>query len=556
MRKFERWAYQRPASLGDQQKIQCAVDLAHPSDYHRSGYPTSDRLIFGGESWGGCHVISFEGSFSAWWRGATARESFVHSVVVGPRRTGKTEWFRTLAQHDPPTAVLWNVRLSARRVSTDDVWADLGLLLGIDRLWADPVKRLARYLDDFEDEGPILVVDDWDAAVDTRGLAVPDACYEVLDALARFCLEQAIDRVGRPCLGLALITSLPDAIDLEYFARAVQRPAFERLSKLVTRSFLVEHFPNLTVADSERYLISEGVREEDAAAVAPLAGGWLWLLSELAKARASDGTLNTSAIEFVRDSRLPGLLDEAVLRVVAQRHEVRLSASEPLDYAVREITGGRLPRTFGLPSNYDDETLLAPLVASLLDRTFLVVDTENLRLPFQRHGEVVPSAYPDGHDAFMQRHLGEWLRRLQRSFRVADEDVVLVGRGVHRIDTTVGATMPGKREFVSALTQKDKQKGGNSDDLIAAATIARFAEQHPLAKIVLVSEDGDLPAVMHRAGISNQLIVCTPWQAPNNTRQSVDAQRLVEHGLPIPRPPEVSNERLKAARKGRSSGAH
>lgn len=452
--------------------------------------------------------------------------------------------------------VHWDVRRVARAQSTDEVWADLFRALGIgpgESDVDDPLEELEDHLDGL-DAGPVLVVDDWDAAIDARGTSVPDACYEVLDQLTRFCLGQATTRDRGACLGLVLLTSLPDVSDLEYFTRGVQRATFERLSKLVTRSFAAERFPMLDLPEAVALLVGAGVSAAEAPVVAESCGGWPWLLQEAA-AVAAHGGWTPEAVHEVCHRRLPVLLEASLVPCLLDRPEVRLPGIRPLDYVAQELARGRAPEAFGLPASFSDSTIVAPLIGRLLTRAFLVVDTENVRMPFQRLAEVEPARYPDGVDQHLQRHVGAWVARLQADFGVADDDVWFVGRSAGRIDATVGAQRPGERLFLSdALREKAARTGGDaSDDNLMTAQVARRAERNPMARFVLASGDADAPLILELVGALGQVIVCTPWRASNNLRDRLPkGDRLREHTFPTSRPRNVSAAEINDARRRRN----
>lgn len=497
------------------------------------------------------------GRAGAWWAGLTGRGRYLHTVVVGPRKAGKTTWFRSLAAASGGDVVVWDVRRVARARTAGEAWADLFRALGAELSGdADPVEDLEDHLDGL-DRGPVLVVDDWDAAVDGRGGQVPDACYEVLDEVTRFCLGQATSRAGAPCLGLVLLTSLPDVSDLEYFARAVQRPTFERLSALVTRSLGAERFPPLDRADSGRLLAAAGVPPADVPAVAAACGGWPWLLSEAAAAVRGHGGWTDAAAAEVREQRLPVLLEASLLSWLAARPEVRVRGGDPLDYLAQELARGREPAAFGLPHDLDDPARPAPLIRQMLTRTVLVVDTENLRVPFQRHAEVEPGRYPHGVDAFLQRHVSAWLLRLRGDYDVADDDVWLIGRSRERIDATVGDGTAGQRFFLSKeLRDKARRTGDSSDDNLMTAKVVKRATDNPLARFVLASGDADAPLILHLVGALRQVTVCTPWRASTKLSQHLPGRdRLRENTFPVPRPREVSPAELANARRGRQRGS-
>ncbi|WP_018686914.1 ATP-binding protein [Actinokineospora enzanensis] len=486
-----------------------------------------------------------------WWSSVSERGRYVHMVVVGPRKSGKSAFFERLAERGD--VILWDVRRVARAQSTRAVWADLFAALGIDAAGERPIEDLEDHLDTLA-RGPVLVVDHWDEAVDGRERQVPDHCYEVLDELSRFCLGQAMTRpAGEACLGIALLTSLPAPSDLEFFTRAVHRTTFERLSKLITRLFVTEPFPALDKEDGERLLVAEGVPAASAGEVADACGGWLWLLLEAADAVRDHGAWTAGAVEQVRDRRLPALLDASVVKWLVERPQV---VGPPMDYLAQELAAGRLPAELGVPHAFDDPRRAAPLIRQLLTKTFLVVDTENIWAPFHRHAEVEPERYPDGVEKSVGAWVGEWVRRLCKYHDVAVEDVWLIGRSPGKIDAIVGPDTPGER-FGLSKPLKDKAKGRDgSDDNLLTAKVTQQAVRNPFASFVLATEDGDSSHVLEIIGLLDQVVVCTPWRSSKRLRELMaDPARLREFTFPKGRPREVSNAEIDAARARRAGRA-
>ena len=499
---------------------------------------------------------------AAWWRSLAGRGRYAHAVIVGPRKCGKSTWFATLEERSPDAVQVWNVRPLARAESTGQVWASLFGRLGVAAdLAADPVDVLDAYLDDRE-SGVTLVVDDWDAAVDGRGAAVSDACYEVLDTLARHCLEQAVQRPSGACLGLVLVTSLPDVIDLEHFARAVQRPTFEKLSMLITRSFQAHRFPLLGRGGARAVLAGEGVPGHLVDAVATDCGGWLWLLLEAAQVAVRVQRWSDRERIEISDQRIPVMLHASLLRYLADRPPVQMFGRDPMTYLMQELARHRDPRAFGLPTDFDDESKLAPLFDRLFRRTFLVVDTENVRIPFQHHAEVYPELYPEGIDAFLRHHVGQWLERLQDETGTAPADTWLIGRSTGRIDATVGSQTPGMRLFLPArnLEKKNREErkrpreSDSTDDALLTGLLSQHVERHPLARFILVSGDADAPLLLDCLGAIEPVTVYTPWRAGDSLKRLLPADRIREDSFPLPRPPEVSPSELSRARQLRRSG--
>ncbi|WP_327000254.1 hypothetical protein OHA72_34635 [Dactylosporangium sp. NBC_01737] len=258
----------------------------------------------------------------------------------------------------------------------------------------------------------------------------------------------------------------------------------------------------------------------------------------------------------MRERRLPVLLEASLLPWLTARPEVRARGGDPLDYLAQELARGREPAAFGLPHDFGDPSRPAPLIRQMLTRTVLVVDTENLRIPFQRHAEVHPGRYPRGVDAFLQQHMAAWLGRLRGDYDVADDDVWLIGRSRERIDATVGAATAGQRFFLSKeLRDKAKRTGDSSDDNLMTAKVVKQAADNPLARFVLASSDADAPLILHLVGALQRVTVCTPWRAsPKLSQHLPGSGRLRENTFPVPRPREVSPAELATARRDRQRG--
>lgn len=487
-----------------------------------------------------------------WWASVTGGGAYVHAVVLGPRKCGKTSYFRRLSEEPASRVRLWTLPRLTRAGTPEEVWSDLWRLLGIPEPrgedGSDPGGILDAYCGTL-DEGPIVVIDDWDGAVDGRGTEVSDACYEVLDALARHCVGQDAVQTKTATLGLVLLTSLPDAADLEYFARAVHRQTFERLSNLITRLFRSERFPFLSRAGSEQVLTGSGVPAGIAGEIAAACGGWLWLLTEAAGLFNEAGRWDAETRTRLREQRLPPLLEESLFKHLDARPEVRASGRAPLVYLGAELKAGRAPAAFGLPHLFDDEKILPPLIGELLNRTFLLVDTESLRMPYQRHAKVSPHSYPDGLEPFLQATLGPWLTGLIRDHGVRDDDATLIGRNAARIDATVGAALPGRRVALPrGLQDKSRGAGDSSDDQLLIASLIQQAERFPLAQFIVVSADADAPLIFSRVDIARRLMVITPWKASARLDGVVPGENIIEHSLRAPRPPHVPDRTANAAR--------
>lgn len=472
----------------------------------------------------------------AWWQSVKEGGRYVVGVVIGPRKCGKSTWFAELAADPAEDVVLWKVMGVARAGCPDEVWRDLWrtLAVPVHDDGDDPLEHLELVLGERE-RGLTLVVDDWHWAVEGR--TPSDACYEVLDTLSRWCIDQVRDRRRRTFLGLLLLTSLPDSSDLQYFASAAQRPTFERLSQVVTRSFTTERFPMLSRAEAEALLRERGLPKRKARTVATACGGWLRLLLTAAEVVADHDGPVEAALTEVCEKYLPSLLEESVYHWLRRRPEVR---REPAEYLEIQLADGRPPSQFGLPHDFDDRARAAPLIRRALGRTFMFVDTENIGMPFWTHARKDPGAYaPGGVRRDVQERVGSWLRALRTEYDVDADDVSLIGVSPERIVDTVGPATPG-HPFWPPPEMRIKH-GDSADDYLLIGLIGKIAGRHPLARFVLVTGDMDAPGAHSRLGTLDQITVAAPWTVSKRLRPYFEGTgRLVENGLGPHRPGEGS----------------
>ncbi|MGY1650906.1 hypothetical protein [Geodermatophilus sp. SYSU D01119] len=493
------------------------------------------------------------GSWLPWWRRVLCQQDFVKAVVLGARKTGKTTFFRALAEQPattdpvPHKVVYWPVRRVARRQTTTEVRAALWRLLGVDATQeqevADDPGFLYEYMlnEAMQAAGaPItLVVDDWDGALDAGGSAVPDACYEVLDELCRYvALTQRSVRGEGPRFGLVLLTSLPEAEDLKVFAREVQRPAFERLSGLVCRNFDPEVFPHLTDGDARGLLRDRGLTDEDADRVLVDCGGWLGLLELAAEAAEAEGGWTPEARRRVSEETLPSLLRTSLYPVLARRAATGSSRQSGADYLARRL-GAEQGDRFGFPHGVDGSRFPAVIAGHRL-RRYLVVDTENLIMAYERDMTARPAVY--GHQR-LRTWLPAALRPVIEELAAGDPrtgiptaEVVLVGRSRERIAEGFGADAPGRRLYVDAGSQRPSRKDG-TDDLLLSSWIAQREVEAPHTEFLLLSGDQDAPVALR--SLVRNLVICTPWRAAgvltdNDLPEGWSLRQRCLYGLPEP----------------------
>ena len=493
------------------------------------------------------------GSWLSWWRGVLCREEYVKAVVLGARKTGKTTFFRALAElpaaSDPVLhkVVYWPVRRLARRQTAAEVRAALWRVLGVD-------PELEQAVEDPEDlwedmltaamtgaGAPIvLVVDDWDGTLETGGAAVPEACYEVLDELCRYvALTQRSSRDGGPRFGLVLLTSLPDAQDLQLFARHIQRPAFERLSGVVCRLFSGEPFPHLTTEDALALLADRGLTDEDADRVLADCGGWLGLLELAAEAATAEGGWTPEARRRVAEETLPSLLRTSLYPVLARRAGAGGGRQSGADYLASRLASDGSDR-FGFPRGVDGARFPG-IVQDHRLRRYLVVDTENLIMAYERDLVARPAVYGN-------ERLSTWLpaalRPVIEELAAGDPqdgtptaEVVLVGRNRERIAQGLGADLPGLRLFVDAGERVASRKDG-TDDLLLSSWIAQREAEAPSTEFLLLSGDQDAPVALR--SLVRRLTICTPWEAArvlveNDLPEGWALRERCLYGLPVPR---------------------
>jgi hypothetical protein len=466
-------------------------------------------------------AVSQRSSAVAWWDRIAAGGSYISVVVIGPRKCGKSRLFTSLAADADRDLVVWDALSLARADSTHEVWSALWAVLGMEE--PAPGDRPTEHLDlqlECSERSVTLVVDRWDQAIDgrDRSPSAPEHCYEVLDALARFSINQGRDRDRTAgFLSLVLLTSFPDASDLQYFASDAQRATFERLSQTITRTFNTERFPMLTRVEAEALLLDEGLSAAEARTVATACGGWPQLLLDAAEAVRGHGGSLTDALDRVRDVRVPDLLNTGVYKWLRHRPEVKNHRRDPAEFLETRLAAGDSPDMFGLPHDYARPQRVAPLIRRSLHRRFLVVDTENLYVPFSKDDRAHPGAYdPDGFVWHLQEQVVPWLHALREQHDVDAADVYFIGRTPERIDRAVGdpSVMPGHRQWLTdAVRQKERKErrheADHSDDTLIAGRIGKLSGQHPLANVVLVSSDMDVPMVL--AEFADKIWIAAPW---------------------------------------------
>jgi hypothetical protein len=301
------------------------------------------------------------------------------------------------------------------------------------------------------------------------------------------------------------------------------------LSQIVTRAFTTERFPMLGREEAEALLRNRGLSRRVARRVATQCGGWPRLLLTTAEVVTDhDGSVD-AALTTVCEQHLPELLDESVYHWLRLRPEAR--RRDPAEYLEIQLAAGRTPKEFGLPHDFDDPDRAAPLVRRALRRTFMLVDTENLGMPFWLHDKQDPTAYaPHGVSFHVQERVGRWLHSLRTEYDVDGDDVTLIGVSPERIIDTVGPATSGDALWPPP-EMRDKH-GDSADDYLLIGRIGQIAGQHPLARFVLVTGDMDAPAAHSRLGTLDQITIAAPWKVSQKLRRYfTDTGRLVEDGL-------------------------
>jgi hypothetical protein len=472
--------------------------------------------------------VDLSASWLPWWHERLCAQDFLKMIVLGARKTGKSTFFRWLADQPaaqrpvPHRVVYWPVRRLARLRDADEVWADLYRTLGLS---ADLVASGDEWTDKLSfslegsPESAVLVVDDWDGALDVGGQEIGESVYEVLDALCRFVVGQARPSGSPTRLGIVLLTSLPDSQDLKNFARTVQRPAFERLSDLVCRQMDDGEFPHLRRDDALAFLRQRGLAPEVAEEVADDCGGWLGLLELAADAAEEWGGWTAHARRRVTDELLPSLLRTALFPVLSRRAALPKTRDAAFGYLAERFADDSCGDRFGFPSAFDG-AVRPPLIDSYRLRRYLVVDTENIRMAYRRDWEDHPERYDVPIREWLPRQLTPVVRRLARDYGVPDKHVVMVGRSEERISETVGAELGARRLFVDAGARRQSTKDG-TDDLLLSSWIAKQEGASAQSHFLLLTGDQDAPVALR--GLVGRLTVLTPWAA---------AKVLTENDLP------------------------
>lgn len=466
-------------------------------------------------------------------------------LVLGPRRDGATTFFRAISAEDEDV-VHWPMRGGVARLRTVEqvrqaLWDAIG---STPPGAADPDRSLATLLDELfvgRTTDLVLVVDDWSSAVES----VSDACYEVLIDLALYAGHTQLARGRAANLALVFVTEMLNRDDVQYLARRTQRPAFDRLSGIITRLFHQSHVPFLDREEAVQVCLDLGVERADAESIAAESGGWLWLLQACCAAAVDAG--GWFAVDVGSRHRIvTDAIAGAVLPVLMRRPAAAEKGLDGFAYLADQLTRGA-PQDVGVPAAFAADGVRrtarpAPLVAAVLVRRVMLVDVENIRMPFHlaerdaiRRGGLTP--YPPGAHEFLKRRFAEWIPTLRDRFRVEPDDVWFCGQSTRLINRTIG-DIPGQRIPVPRAVEHKE----HLDDMRLGMTAVDVRRLHPSAHVLVVAEDGDTPLMLAELGIlDRQVTVVTPWAAPERTRRLVEegGATLDEHSFPAARPLEA-----------------
>ena len=492
-----------------------------------------------------------------WWRGVRGGAAYPFDVVVGARRSGKSTFLRTLAHRDPSVRY-WSLLTNRRSATVEDVWDELFEVMfgtpSVRRRSEDVSVELHRCLQERGDL--VLVVDNWDDAIAGPGIPVGDAYYEALDALYSHCYEQSAQ--PGPYLGLVLVTSLPGADDLELFSRSVQRETFRRLSGFVARQMRTTSFPFLSSSESVTAL-SPVVPPVVADRMAAATGGWWALLDGVSESwgarpdagaeepgRASDHVLGR-----VSESVVPELLDASLWPALRKRSEAATQGLHPRAYLSQELAKGRHPAEFGLPGDFTDPSVPAPLINEHLGVSLVFVDMENIRVPFAREHDVHPERYPVSVEDTLRGPLSAWIRRTAERYRVPLGRVTLCSKSEHLLDRMVDDSLAGVHR--TAVPRAIKGKSG-TDDALLGMFLCTQAERYRNSTVILLTGDKDIPLLLEKLGFDLQrLVVESPWGIAATIQiRRADFRDISENCLDLPRPTDIPDRVVNEARRRRA----
>jgi hypothetical protein len=441
---------------------------------------------------------------------------FVLYGISDSGRTALGKWLSKSQPHlrDGIVYRYWNPAEEGAPATESHGWSRLWAALGRDHHRRDdPIEDLGEFLSESEPAIRIvLVVDDWDDAVKTTAVAqrhrrdIGVAGYAVLDRLLTLVKSDQVGLQAHARVGLVLLTRLPTPESLITLSRDSQQPGFGRLSQKVTRLLTPRRLPLVAAPAIVTALRERGLCYEPAAEIARDVGGWLGAADAAARVAIEAGGRSDSAARRAFVSReLPVLMNKYLdpfrsPRLVESDAQLwaRLRSVEASDAAALE--------RLGLPMEADHHgpsPRLALVYRQLFSNTWMFVDTENFRVPYDHETRRNEAWRRPGAARARRRAVQRMLQRVAEEQDVHEDHTILVGRNQQTIRELVGD--PWCRTFTT-----DRTGAGSDDDALAASLVTETAILHPGSRVVLVTGDAGWPPVLRRLSGLEQVVIYTP----------------------------------------------
>jgi hypothetical protein len=245
-------------------------------------------------------------------------------------------------------------------------------------------------------------------------------------------------------------------------------------------------------------------------------GPWIGLLRIAASVMRSRPASDWNDVHRheVIEKHLPILLGQALLPLLKSEWELGSYETVWTEIMRRlharriELTDlGLPPAFFGSPKTVGNMPLL--LESFGLQSTHLLVDTENLRMGYEKESVVHPDRYRDiDVDSFTRKWLPRVVRDLAHRHKVPPHCVSLVGKSRTRVTEIFGELDDGWK----IIDPGTGQRSGSNDDAALARRVGWLVGQDPRARIVVLTGDGNLTLVLNDEERPRNLCCYSPFE--------------------------------------------
>ena len=480
-------------------------------------------------------------------------------ALFGAAKSGRSKYFTELAARQPHLTDgieyrYWDLLGSDAAKTQSSFWRTLGELVAPGE--ATGVASSADFtalLSMLDAAGPrrlVLVLDDWDQAREHSGSFLD---LGALQSLIDFAIGQEQSYGFSTRLGIILVTSFPSRELLIRHAHRVNAPGLLRISGQVQRHFITASVPFLDCADAREVVERAGVTQPVVTQIVEECGGWLGLLEE-ASAVAIRRQVHTWDDECRRELQeaLPRLLGQRLLPVLKADWELA-SYEETWRTVIQKLHARTMrPEELALPVSCARNAGLLTLPAALANfaapPAYLLVDTESLRMPYDRHAQEDPTAYPEGLDRFTQREFKRPIAAVAQRHHVKSECVMVIAKSRQRSEQVFGSAAA----TWQVITPGTDQYGGENDDSTLALLVGQIVGRDPRSNVVVLTGDGKLTLLLKNVDVLHKSvdakIVCyAPFDISRKLLDEAPAGWKLNSDLfpayQLPRPPSRGKEK-------------